>query len=126
MSMIQQAMENVPKWLLPSVVVVVLGLAFWNQNNERRFVVLEQATARNEERVASAVSLIGRIEQGLINTAAQHRAEDMAHTAQTRELIIEEFERQIEEINVKLTAIQRHLEATDGQLDSLREAVPRR
>ena len=70
--------------------VVVLGLAFWNQNNERRFVVLEQATARNEERVASAVSLIGRIEQGLIHTAAQHRAEDMAHTAQTRELIIEE------------------------------------
>ena len=56
MSMIQQAMEHVPKWLLPSVVVMVLGLAFWNQNNERRFVVLEQATARNEERIASAVS----------------------------------------------------------------------
>ena len=68
MSMIQQAMEHVPKWLLPSVVVVVLGLAFWNQNNERRFVVLEQATARNEERIANAVLLIGRIEQGLITT----------------------------------------------------------
>ena len=67
MSMIQQAMEHVPKWLLPSVVVMVLGLAFWNQNNETRFVVLEQATARNEERIASAVLLIGRIEQGLIH-----------------------------------------------------------
>ena len=71
MSMIQQAMEHVPKWLLPSVVVMVLGLAFWNQNNERRFVMLENATARNEERITYAAGMIERVEKSLIETVAQ-------------------------------------------------------
>ena len=116
--MIQQALENVPKWLMPSVVVAVIALALWNQNNERRFVLLENAIARNEERISNNVALIERVEKSLITDFAQTRAEDMSHTAQTRELLITDFEDRIARINARLDAIERHLEATDEKVDT--------
>ena len=118
--MIQQAMENVPKWLMPSVVVAVVALALWNQNNERRFVLLESQAARNEERITNNVALIERVEKGLITDFAQTRAEDLSHTAQTRALLITDLEERIARVDARLDRIEEHLEATDTKLDELR------
>ena len=45
------------------MVVAIIGLMLWNQNNERRFVVIEERMARNEERITNTVALIERIEK---------------------------------------------------------------
>ena len=124
--MIQQAMEHVPRWLMPSVVVAVIALALWNQNNERRFVLLESQAARNEERITNTVSLIERIEQALITNFAQTRAEDRAHVEQTRALVIKDFEDRIARVNARLDRIEQHLEAIDEKVDAIRETWPRR
>ena len=125
-AVIERALEQVPKWLMPALVIAIIGLMLWNQNNERRFVVVEERMARNEERISNNVALIERVEKGLVETAAQHRAEDLSHTAQTRDMLITDFEARIDRINARLDAIDRHLQAIDEKTDSMRDTMPRR
>ena len=125
MSAVLETLKHVPTWLMPGLVVAIIGLMLWNQNNERRFVVIEERMARNEERINNNVALIERVEKGLITDFATARAEDLAHVTQTRALVIKDFEDRITRINARLDALDRHLEAADEKIDDLRQTMPR-
>ena len=121
-----ETLKSVPQWLMPGLVVAIIGLMLWNQNNERRFVIIEERMARNEERITNNVALIERVEKSLITDSAQHRAEDQAHTAQTRDMLIADFEERVLRLNARMDRIEQHLQATDEKISALREAMPRR
>lgn len=107
MGTIHDVVEQVPRWMLPTVIVAVIGLGIWNQNNNTRFHEVESRLSIQEERVLHVAT-----------TAATK--DDIALLIETRRLLVQDFDRRATMIQLNLERIEKHLSELNDKLARLK------